>query len=348
MDKDFFIAGQGLAGTLLSWFLRRQGARVDVADDGHRTASSTVAAGILNPVTGRYFVKSWRYEALWPVAVETYRALEAELGVPILHPMPVLRALATPGDENAWAAKLSDPALLPFVGSDPTLGAFSPCVQPPYAWIELLRGGRADLPLLLQSWRQVLRQSDSLLEEAVNYADLEIHPDRVGYRGKYYRRAIFCEGYRMHANPWFAHLPLRGNKGEVLILEIEGPPLEKMFKHQIFLVPLGHNRYWAGATDANRFDSDQPTPQGRAWLMERLEQILRVPFRVLEHRAAVRPGVADRRPLLGVHPDFPSLAVFNGLGSKGSSLGPFFARQLSNYLLRGGEIDPDVDIRRFV
>ncbi|MCB0627102.1 MAG: FAD-dependent oxidoreductase, partial [Saprospiraceae bacterium] len=37
----------------------------------------------------------------------------------------------------------------------------------------------------------------------------------------------------------------------------------------------------------------------------------------------------------------------NGLGTKGASLGPFFARQMADYLLGRRPVDREVDIRRF-
>ena len=48
MDRkiDYLIVGQGIAGTILSYKLIKKGYLVKVIDDGHRTASSTKAAGI--------------------------------------------------------------------------------------------------------------------------------------------------------------------------------------------------------------------------------------------------------------------------------------------------------------
>ncbi|MEL7021711.1 MAG: hypothetical protein AAGK47_08885, partial [Bacteroidota bacterium] len=60
-----------------------------------------------------------------------------------------------------------------------------------------------------------------------------------------------------------------------------------------------------------------------------------------------RPTVKDRRPFLGKHPDFSRLAIFNGLGTKGASLGPYFAQQMTNHLLQQTALEPDVDITRF-
>ena len=75
--------------------------------------------------------------------------------------------------------------------------------------------------------------------------------------------------------------------------------------------------------------------------------MLKVPYEIRDHKAAVRPTVKDRRPLLGVHPEFPNIFIFNGLGTKGASQGPYFANHMADFLTENTPLDPEVDIRRF-
>ena len=84
MGADFLIVGQGLAGTLLAWEFERAGFSFAIADAGHGRAASGVAAGIINPITGRRLVKSWRIDARlagaraeWPSALEPRLCREA-------------------------------------------------------------------------------------------------------------------------------------------------------------------------------------------------------------------------------------------------------------------------------
>lgn len=53
-------------------------------------------------------------------------------------------------------------------------------------------------------------------------------------------------------------------------------------------------------------------------------------------------------PVMGTHPTHPQLAYFNGLGSKGSLLAPFFAQQLAACLVGEGEVEPPLNVRRFL
>jgi glycine oxidase len=62
----------------------------------------------------------------------------------------------------------------------------------------------------------------------------------------------------------------------------------------------------------------------------------------------VRPTVKDRRPLLGIHPEYNQLAVFNGLGTKGVMLAPYFANKLVNLILKNEPLPNEVNINRFI
>ena len=48
----------------------------------------------------------------------------------------------------------------------------------------------------------------------------------------------------------------------------------------------------------------------------------------------------------GQHPKHKGLFIFNGLGTKGTSLGPYFAQMMAEHLVDGTELMPDVSISR--
>src|SRR5690242_11907361 len=94
MGADILIVGQGLAGTLLAWEFERAGISFTMVDDGHASAASLVAAGLLNPITGRRFVKSWHIDTLLPAARLIYRELEEALGVTLWREKRIRRLFA--------------------------------------------------------------------------------------------------------------------------------------------------------------------------------------------------------------------------------------------------------------
>jgi glycine/D-amino acid oxidase-like deaminating enzyme len=347
MKTDFLIIGQGLAGTLMAWFLRKAGQEVLVIDEPRPQAASRVAAGLINPITGRYYVKSWRFDELLPFARSTYAQLESELGISLNEERPILRSLLTTADVNSWWARAEDPDYQKYMVEKPDLGNYRGRIHEAHAYGEVRHSGRVAVSRLIAAFSQKLRQEGRLIHRSIRHEDFEQQDGTWNYSGIQARTVIFCEGFWGKFNPFFSYLPFRGAKGEIFRVRIPGMAFKKILKNRIFVVPLEEDLYWIGATMENQFKGEQPTEKGKAWLLDQLRQLLDTPFQVEEHLAGIRPTVKDRRPFLGTHPLLPGLAIFNGLGSKGTSLGPFFAQQLVEHLVLGKELDPEVDIRRF-
>ncbi|MBK7410104.1 MAG: FAD-binding oxidoreductase [Saprospirales bacterium] len=344
---DYLIVGQGLAGSLLAFFLHQKGKRLLVVDPGLENTASKVAAGIINPITGRRFVKSWRIDDLVPFARQTYLDLEVLLGVPFFKSRNILRTLHNPTELNHWMSRLGDPGFEPYMLPESDPGRWTSLIQAVYAFGEATQAGQVNLSGLLLHFRHWIQTHHLLIEDVFDYEDLDRSSDMLRYRDWSAQSIVFCEGYQAKHNPYFGNLPYEGAKGEVLHISLPGPQPDKMLRHHFFLVPQEDGTYWAGSNYIWRYENDQPTPESRAWLIGQLEKVLNVPYEIIDHKAAIRPTVKDRRPLLGVHPEFPNIFIFNGLGTKGASQGPFFAHHMANYLTAHSPIDPEVDIRRF-
>ncbi|MEZ4908810.1 MAG: FAD-dependent oxidoreductase [Saprospiraceae bacterium] len=76
--------------------------------------------------------------------------------------------------------------------------------------------------------------------------------------------------------------------------------------------------------------------------------MVKLDFEVVEHIAGIRPTVKDRRPVIGSNTQHPHVKVFNGMGTKGISLAPYFADIFVDHLLLGKEIPLNVSIDRFL
>ena len=81
IQAEFLIVGQGISGTFLSWYLQKAQRSFFVIDHFEANASSRVAAGIINPVTGRRIVKTWMIDALLPFALNAYQEFGSHLGI---------------------------------------------------------------------------------------------------------------------------------------------------------------------------------------------------------------------------------------------------------------------------
>jgi glycine/D-amino acid oxidase-like deaminating enzyme len=148
-------------------------------------------------------------------------------------------------------------------------------------------------------------------------------------------------------NPLFSYLPFNPAKGEILIVKIPDYPFkDKMVKDGIFIIHLKDDVYWVGSSYNRNFENPEPSEEEKNNLISELKNLIKRPFEILDHKAAIRPTVRDRKPFLGKHPDFENVYIFNGLGAKGSYLGPYFARQMLEFLEYGKSLEKDVDITR--
>jgi glycine/D-amino acid oxidase-like deaminating enzyme len=68
---------------------------------------------------------------------------------------------------------------------------------------------------------------------------------------------------------------------------------------------------------------------------------------VLQQVAGIRPTVPDRRPILGRHPIYSNLSLFNGLGTKGYMMAPLLSKEMCLYLLENKSLHKEVVIDRF-
>jgi glycine/D-amino acid oxidase-like deaminating enzyme len=94
-----------------------------------------------------------------------------------------------------------------------------------------------------------------------------------------------------------------------------------------------------------------PTPgnseKGIEELLSQAKKLIKRDFEIVNKNWGHRPTTIDRRPILGRHPAHQKLFIFNGLGTKGVSLAPFFAINLLNFLEGKIDLDKEVNIARF-
>lgn len=347
---DYLIVGQGLAGTLMAFELLQAGKNILVIDQGHEQAASSVAAGIINPITGRYFVKSWLFDDLRSVAVQTYRQLEKMLSVSFFHERQLLRVLLDAREANSWQSKSTLEAFQMHIVRPPQWGQFEKVIQAGVGLSETKLAGQVHMPILIRAFRQWLKDRSMIVEEAFEHEQLQIQDNSISYQGISAHRILFCEGQKGRFNPFFPALPFAVTKGEVLHCHIPSLNTQRLLKHKLMMAPLppeiGPNRFWLGANYVKNPSDESTSPQGYDWLTERLHQMLKVPHNTFAHRAAIRPTTRDRRPLLGQHPTLRPLFLFNGLGTKGASLGPYFAKSMRHFLLQDQPLIPEVKFNR--
>ncbi|ASZ10830.1 FAD-binding oxidoreductase [Chitinophaga pendula] len=345
MQVDYIIVGQGIAGTMLSWHLLKAGQTVLVVDAPKENSASLVAAGVINPVSGRRLELGWLYETFYTYAAGCYRDMEQQLQSSFFTERDIWMVMPSEQLRTAFRERLPQfPALLK--GYEPDAAKYAPWLDQPFG-AGVVGGATVQLNALIPAWKQRLKDSGILLDERLDPANLIETTDGVTYRNVQARRVIFCEGAAVGAHPWFSGLRWLPSKGEVLMVRIPGFETADIIKRSITLVPQGGDLYWAGATFAWTDPDELPTPAQRDKLEEGLRQLLKVPYEVVGQLAAIRPSLQERRPVMGMLPDRPSIGIFNGMGTKGSSLAPYMAAHFTTHLEENVPLLKEVDIKEY-
>ena len=344
MQTDFIIVGQGIAGTMLSWFLLQEGKSVQVFDVKKPNSSSRVAAGIMNPVSGRKFELAWMYDTFYPFAADTYRSMEKKLGISCFTERDIL---------HIWPSEQMRDAFEKRRNTAPQNEYFKPA---PLATDNLfhqplgtaaVKGATVDLRTLLPAWRKHLEQLGCLHEEEVDVMQLAMDGDCLKYKDITANYVIFCEGASITNNYYLNEIPFLLNKGEALLVKAPGLGNEHIVKKSISLVPQGNDLYWAGSNFQWDYEDELPGGEQRKLLEASLDELLKVPYTVEDHLAAIRPSTKNRRPAVGLHPTVPQLGAFNGLGTKGCSLAPYLGHLFAQNLVNEVPMLPETDIKRY-
>ena len=115
----------------------------------------------------------------------------------------------------------------------------------------------------------------------------------------------------------------------------------------MFIIPLGDDLYRVGATYERTDKSNSPTNGAKNELLDKLDTFLKCDYDIVDHVAGIRPTVADRRPLAGLHPKHRNIIVLNGFGSRGVLIAPTISKQLFDHVEKGEELPSEIDVKRF-
>ena len=133
-------------------------------------------------------------------------------------------------------------------------------------------------------------------------------------------------------------------KGEWLAIDIDFDP-NYILNRGVFMIPR-EGVVRVGSTYDHQHLDHKTTEKGQKDILEKMGKIYTGEYRILDQRAGIRPATFARKPFVGVHPDYPSITMLNGLGAKGVTLAPYFANHLASHLLEKTPLLPEVDIQR--
>jgi len=326
--KTYTVVGGGIAGLMTAWFLHKKNRLEAIYQPTESKGASSIAAGVINPITGKRFAKTWIADTLFPFAEKTYQEIEQTLSISFFSPIEVMRLAETMEQENDWHARTQSDSFASYICTKAVPKNIYTLLQP-IASSFFIKGG---YKLAVETL------SENLLcyfKSEKKWVDAHFDTNKIS------NNVIFCTGM-MNQNA----LPVIGVKGHYLVCEMPDLTVDFVVHGHATIIPQKNGLYRVGSTYQWAFENDEIEKVQVDFLTSGLKKTLRCDFKVIDALAGIRPTTADRRPLVGCIDVSKKHFALNGLGTKGYSLAPYFADMLVNHLTTDSAIIQEVSIAR--
>jgi len=347
MKYDYLIIGQGICGTWLSYYLLHENKSVFVIDDADKSAASKIASGLINPVTGRRVVTTWMADELLPFVWDEYNSIGKKFDQQFIQQKNIIAFPSAPnllqafekrkqqGNSYIYESSLKKETLYKFFDFPFDVMEIAPCYL-------------VDVNAITKTWRQYLENKNALVTENFNEEELLVLDGYIQYKNITAEKIIYCNGINASLSKYWKQLPFVPNKGQALIADIKDLSTDYIYKFgHLSLIPWQNNLWWIGASNELNFINVEPTDEFLKSTMATLEKILKTDFKIKDHVSSVRPAAVERRPFVGIHSLYNQIAILNGMGSKGCSLAPWFAKELAANLINKKTINILADVKRY-
>ena len=328
MHVDVIIIGQGIAGTLLADRLCQSGQSVAIIDQGLYASATAIAAGLMEPMSGRKLAKAWEAETVFPEAIAHYQALEKRLGLSLIQTLPVSRYFS---EEQAllWPTKQKQ-----FMAFEWTPLAVSEAA--PYGGVTMA-GAVVKTTRLLAAMRSRFRRRGMLHVAAVSEPETLLR--RTNPYGLSGNHVVCAAGVGIAEMACWQHLRLQYSSGDVLCLRHRSVPAMDGVVHdrKRWMVPYASGQVRIGAS-YRPFDPALMVTLADAGALQDYAKA-RLGVLDLGTSQAVYSGGRclgiDGRFWMGPHPTVAGLWALTGLGSKGVMFAPHLTAKLAATIAAG-------------
>ncbi|WP_300670772.1 FAD-dependent oxidoreductase [Soonwooa sp.] len=341
MKLDYIIVGGGYAGLMFAHQLIKSNKSFLLISDGERSASE-ISAGVCNPVVLKRFTGVWNAKNEIEAVRSNFSEIETYLGRNFIIDENLVRVFHDDTERELWLRKSENEDLKDFLDTD-FLKLKS--VKNEYLSGKVHDSLRIDVKAFFKSFYAYLKDENLWLKEAFDFSELNLETNT--YKDFRFDKIVFCEGVNVNNNPYFADIPVKGNRGHSILISAGAEVDPYIIKKKFFLFKTNPNQFFVGGT----YEWDQTVleiiPESVNKLTSGLEEIFEEEYKVEEVNVAFRAVVSDRRPIIGAHHEFKNMYIFNGLGARGVMNSNFFSKQLFEHIEFGKEIFPEVDVKRF-
>lgn len=330
---DFLVVGGGLAGVMMHFQLSKYGKCI-VVDNLNQKKSSTVAGGIYNPLMLNYQKKAFNCDLLYPQLNGFYSQFEETLNAKFHYQTPIHYLVKSNEELNNWTLFNHQNSVY-FELINPIKNTF---IEEQKAELIIKNSGWVDLDKMIKNYHLLLNTKNEIINEDVENIINDIKCDVL----------IYCHGNYLNQ---FRGIPsdiLKPAKGEVLIVKTNQNHEDKIYQQGVFMIPLGDGTYKVGSNFEWNDLSLNPTEKAKNEILGKWLKWYKGEYNIIDHLAGVRPSSKDRRPIIGPINSSKKEYIFNGLGSKGIALAPYYSEMLALNIVKNEPISSEVDFIRFI
>ncbi len=342
---DTIIVGMGLAGCSMYWSLKQAGFKCLCIDPNIKTTSSRVAAGMFNPIVGKRFTTAPNATALFDSAKKYYNTIEERIQQKIYFEMLLFMPFQNIAHQNDWSLKM--PQLKEWIHDSPELEQIlKGNYQSEFGGFFVNKTGYADSNLYVNTTLDYCKKNNELLVESIDYSQLNI--EAKTYHHYQAKHIIFCEGTAVVNNPFVKQKFLNLAKGQLLFGHSSSALPQIIYNGKIYIIPTSKNEFICGATYEWDYINNEPDEFGKNYLIQELDKVAKFDYTIIDHKAAVRPTVIDRKPVVGnINSENKHIYILNGLGTKGVIWAPYLANLITENITNNIEIPKEFSIDRF-
>lgn len=361
--KKIIVIGGGVLGASTAYQLAKRGIDVTLIDRNDLGQATDAAAGIICPWLSQRRNKIWYRLAkggagYYPGLIEQLAEDgETEIGysrvgaISVHHDADKLSAM----EQRAHKRRVDAPEIgkIAQLNESETKNVF-PFLGAGYQSVHISGAARVNGRLLRQALLRGAKKHGALLHDGnaeIIFKASRVNGVRINDEILYADTVIAANGVWMNEllKPLGIQFAVTSQKAQIMHLGVPdfataGLPVV-MPPNDQYLVPFDDNRIAAGATHENDAGLDYRVTAGG--VNEILNKALSI-FPGLNHtslmetRIGYRPFTPGSLPVIGHIPGYEGLAVANGLGASGLTMGPFIGDQLAKLTL-GEPLDIDTN-----
>jgi glycine/D-amino acid oxidase-like deaminating enzyme len=341
---DYIIVGQGIAGSLLAYKLLKADKKILLLNDESLPTSSRVAGGMFNPITGKNLDKTWLADKIFPYQRSFYHSLEKEFNASFYHETNLYRPFANEQQQKHFLRLTDEYDLGNYIKIIQAQNIDYQAITNELGGLFTKSAGWVNVPKMIECFHEYFIKQAVYRVGKFAYEELNVSENKVVYKAQ---KIIFCEGFYASQNPFFNWIPFNPAKGETLLAEVEDYKITEIINQGSWIIPLGGGKVRFGSTYIWDKLDWETTESGRELITSKIDKFLLKSYKITSQEAGIRPTTKDRRPFMGNHPAHSNVYVFNGLGTKGVSLAPYFAEEMLCFLEKNKVLMSDSNIERF-